>query len=328
MDKKKVIFMLRKLIRDLYPQTPAINPCNQGPLKKYYLLFEDDPKRLNRLIRSFDEQGVPLNGTYIDVAESRLHYYPISIGQYALAVYHSWLNTGNNEKRAHFLLIADWFMQHAILDERLGAYWLTDVPKPEYDVWEPWKSGFSQSRAISVLCRAYLETGNRAYLELAEKALLPFCFDISEGGVSVDRHKGQTFYEEYVAKWPTRVIDGHLFCLMGLYDMVRTAEGEGKELAQRLFDEGVEGLLRQILSYDLGYWLRFNRCEKPGYPVDDPCTLGYLRLVVRQLQILSDISGRKEIIVYANRFARYDKTSNILRMYLEKYKSLKKLNRL
>ena len=47
---------------------------------------------------------------FLDVEDSDFHYYPISIGQYALALFHSYLDTRNEEKKAHFLRIADWFV--------------------------------------------------------------------------------------------------------------------------------------------------------------------------------------------------------------------------
>ena len=324
----KSLFMLRKLLRDFKTETPLVHTNNSGRLEEYYFVFEHHPKRLNRLIKGFDNQGVPLNGAYIDVENKQLHYYPISIGQYGLALYHSWLKTGEESTKAHFLRIADWFMQNAVTDPQLGAYWLTDVPKPEYDVYSPWKSAFSQSRGISILCRAWQMTGQDAYLTMAAQALTPFRFDIREGGVSVDREQGKCLYEEYVAQWPTRVLDGHSFCLMGLYDFVRVGRGEAQQLAQSLFNEGIEGLIQQLPLYDMGYWLRFNRCDKPGYPVNDPCTLGYLRLVVAQLKLMAQLSGRSELAAFAEKFSQYDRLPNIIRMYREKFKSLRKLNRL
>jgi hypothetical protein len=245
-----------------------------------------------------------------------------------LAIYHSWLKTKDETKKAHFLRIADWFMENAVVDTRLGAYWLTDVPKPEYDVFKPWKSGFSQSRAISILCRAWQLTRNESYLKMAEHALVPFSIDTLAGGVSVDRNSGNCFYEEYVAQWPTRVLDGHIFCLMGLYDYIRIGKGDALILAKKLFDEGLEGLIQQIPLYDMGYWVRFNRCDKPDYPTEDPCTLGYLRLVIAQLNLLTQISGRPEPKAFAQQFSEYDRIPNILRMYRQKFKSLKRLNRL
>ncbi|MBU1679649.1 MAG: D-glucuronyl C5-epimerase family protein, partial [Bacteroidetes bacterium] len=271
------------------------------------------------------ENGVPLNTSYVDVAEPRLHYYPISIGQYSLAVYNSYVETGSEEKKEHFMRIADWFVINAVQGSNLGAYWLTEIPKPEYKVFSPWKSAFTQSRAISVLLRAWQITNEEKYLSIAASALNPFKFDISQGGVSVIRNSTK-FYEEYVAAEPTLVLDGHIFSMLGLYDFIRAVPEN--QLAKDLFNDGINALIKFLPEFDMGYWLRFNLCQMEHYPQIDPCTIGYLRLVLIQLKLLYEITKNDEFIKYYNKFKRYDKPGNILRMYLVKYKALKKLNRL
>ena len=326
--------MLRKLLRDFNTNRKIeINMDNQSEtLGYYYIKFDEDITKLNRLIHSFDKNGVPLNTTYIDVEDVKLHYYPISIGQYGLAIFHSWLKTHSAEKKAHFLRIADWFMDNRTEHTELGCYWLTDVPKPEYGVYHPWQSAFAQSRGISISLRAWQLTADDTYLNVATQALIPFTKDISAGGVSVDREKEETFYEEYVADLPTRVLDGHSFCLLGLYDYIRAVPENknynGHTLALRLFNEGIEGLIRQLPRFDMGFWPRFNRCDLPGYPQDDPCTIGYLRLVRQQFLILYQITGKEELRFFSEKFQHYDCIPNILKMYRHKFSALKKLNRL
>ena len=332
---RKIIFMLNKLWTDLkakgdYP--PLSDDFNSENLGHYYILFGTDLSRLNKLISRFDAEGIPLNDAYIDVEDARPHYYPISIGQVGLSIYHEYLSSGSLEKRNHFLKIADWFIKNQIQDDRLGAYWLTEIPKPEYKVFNPWKSAFTQSRALSILTRAWQETGEKIYFDTATKALFPFQYDISEGGVAIRRPGYETFYEEYVAEYPTRVLDGHLFSLFGLYDYIRVTSGPDHEketlVAKRLFDDGIEGLLQALPKFDLGYWLLFNRCEIPDYPKFDPCTINYLQLITRQLEVISKITNRTEFDDYRIRFMNYLSWKNILRMYRSKYQALKNLNRI
>ena len=68
--------------------------------------------------------------------------------------------------------------------------------------------------------------------------------------------------------------------------------------------------------------------EIDGYPKNDPCTVGYLRLVVAQLNILYGLTDNKEILKFATKFNSYLRVPNVLKMYKEKYSALKKLNRL
>lgn len=326
--------MLEKLRRDLFskPNIKCSENINTQELREYYLVFQEDKKKLNRLIAGYDENDIPLNTTYIDVEEKKLHYYPISIGQFALAVFHSWLKTNEAEKKAHFLRIADWFYNTRIEDKNLGTYWLTDVPKPEHQIQTAWKSAFVQSRALSVMLRAWQITSDDRYLKVCKKALIPFTKDIKDGGVAIRRIEGETFYEEYVAEYPTRVIDGHIFSLFGLYDFVRAVppelDAESHNLALQLFNDGVTGLANLWSRLDLGFWIRYSLSEVPGYPADDPCTASYLRLIEIQLKILRKINQNTELDCFSQKIEQVDKPLNVLKMYYLKYKSLKKLNRL
>lgn len=61
-------------------------------LTYYYFLFEEDKinTRGGNHPFQFDEAGIPLVHSYIDVVDGKgYYYYPITIGQYALAVFHS-----------------------------------------------------------------------------------------------------------------------------------------------------------------------------------------------------------------------------------------------
>jgi len=323
--------MLKKLFRDI-SSSPSPSNFDFGPiLNFYYFKFENNPQKLNRLISQYDENGIPLNKSYIDVQDARLHYYPISIGQYGLAVFHEWLDNKREKDQLQFLKIADWFKNSSIQDSKLGIYWLTDIPKPEFNVYDPWKSAFSQSRGISIGLRAFQITNDSEYYEMAKAALKPFLIDITEGGVSTGIDN-DIIYEEYVAASPTRILDGAIFALFGIYDMVRVSKGLNDHdtylLSKEIFDKGVEGLLHWLPKFDMGYWVYYNRCEIKDYPTNDPCTIGYLKLVIAQLNILYHITKNEKLNTYVFKFESYLKPKNILRMYIEKYRALKKLNRL
>ncbi len=331
----KLSKMAAKFLRDIRKrEAPFLlsDDLFSQKLGHYYFLFEDDPRKLNRLISSFDARGIPMNDAYVDVENPRRHYYPISIGQYALARFNRWISEGEGEVRDHFLRIADWFMESVSEDDTLGSYWLTDIPKPEYRVFRPWKSAFAQSRALSVLLRAWQMTGREEYLRTAGRALLPFEVDISEGGVAAFADSNAPIYEEYTAEAPTAVLDGHNFSLLGVFDFIRAVpeslDKSSHDRAVKIFEKGIEGLIQRLPDYDMGYWLRFNLCSMPHYPQPDPCSIGYYRLVLLQLELLHTLSGRDELIGYQHKFSGYDRPGNIMRMYMDKYRALKKMNRL
>ena len=330
---KKIRFMISKFqgdLKRLHEEREISQNLTGDRLLEYYLLFPEDFTKLNKLIVKYDDAGIPMNRSYIDVNDDSLHYYPISIGQVALAIWETYCNSGNREKLDHFLRIADWFCSQATQTPDMGAFWLTHVPKPEYGVYEPWKSAFSQSRGISVLLRAWQATKNDEYLELAGRALLPFEHHISDGGVRVDS-QSESFYEEYVAEQPTRVLDGHHFSLFGLYDFIRVAkiaDPVNWQKAEALFYAGIRGLEKKMPEFDMGYWVRFNLCEIEDYPKKDPCSIGYLHLVIAQMKILYRITNEPFLEQYYHKFQTYFRAPNLIRMYVDKAKALRKLNRL
>ncbi|RMF58712.1 MAG: hypothetical protein D6748_08060 [Calditrichaeota bacterium] len=321
--------MLRKLKRDLSRGEliyPVAEEVHSPELREYYFIMEE--KALKAGISQnfhFDEEGIPIIPTYIDVEERRMIYYPISIGQYGLSIFHTYLETGDEADRERFLKIVQWFYQNAQQDEKRGCFWLTDVPKPEFKIYSPWPSAFSQSRGISILLRGYQLTGEKAYLSMAGEALKIFQIPAAKGGVTTFTDVGP-IYEEYPAPFLTAVLDGTIFSLFGLYDYVRA--GEDTSLARKLFDEGISALKAILPRYDLGYWIRYNLCDQPFYPKIDPATITYFRLVNSQLRILHRITNEPFFLEIADRWKNYDHLFNILRMYLVKYIALRKLNRI
>lgn len=335
MEVSKVYFMTKRVLTDLFENT-KVDLCieHEQVLGYYYIIFKEDKinTRGGNKPFKFDEDGVPLIHSYIDVDEDKgYYYYPITIGQYGLSIFHQYLRTRDSHKKDHFIRIAEWFTNNAVVRNN-EAIWLTLVPKPEYKIFQPWKSAFSQSRAISILLRAWQLTSRPEFLDLATRALIPFTKDITDGGVSVDLKSGRTFYEEYVAEKPTRVLDGHIFALFGVYDYIRAITDEYDRLhaaiAKEIFNNGVNGLINWLPDFDMGYWVYYNQCELDDYPKEDVCTLGYMRLISNQLEILSGLSRQDVFLDYAAKFRSYITIPNIIKYYRMKYKALKSLNRI
>lgn len=328
---KKTIFMLRKLINDILRDRQIYelsDDMHSNQLGKYYLVFAED--RLSKgkdqaLITKFNQNGIPINKTYIDVIDKDYVYFPISIGQMGLAVFHTYLKTHAIADRDRFLHFAEWFYNNAERDKILGVRWLTDVPLPQYKNSGHWQSAFAQGRGISILLRGYQLTGEKKYAQMAEQALIPFTKPVAEGGVTSFTKWGP-FYEEYTAEVPTLVLNGMIFSLCGVYDFMRVLPEN--QLAKKIFSEGIQTLRNILLEYDLGYWSRYNKCRADWYPEVDPATAGYQRLHVVQLQMLYRLTGEVVFKEYADKFRNQDNLKNILKMYRVKYSALKKLKRL
>ncbi|MBC8526539.1 MAG: hypothetical protein ISS28_02285 [Candidatus Cloacimonetes bacterium] len=323
--------MLKKFATDL--KSPKVrynisNDLHSNLLKYYYFVFEEERVSAGKdqaLISKWDNNGIPLNKTYIDVKDKKYVYFPITIGQVGLAVFHTYLKTKSESDKQRFLKFVDWFYENSEITDNLGVRWLTDVSLPQYKNPGPWQSAFSQGRGISILLRGYQLTGNKKYAEMTEKALIPFTKPVSEGGVTSFTKWGP-FYEEYTAEVPTLVLNGMIFSLCGVYDFARVFL-ENK-LAKKIFDEGIQTLKNTLPEYDLGYWSRYNLCKADWYPEIDPATIGYQRLHITQLEMLYRLTNEEIFKKYAEIFKEQDNLLNAIRMYVEKYKSLKKLNRL
>jgi len=328
---KKFLFMLKKFATDLKSPKTRYNISNDlhsNLLKYYYFVFEEERVSAGKdqaLISKWDKNGIPINKTYIDVTEKEYVYFPITIGQVALAVFHTYLKTKSESDKNRFLKFVDWFYKNAEISDDLGVRWLTDVPLPQYKNPGPWQSAFAQGRGISILLRGYQLTDDKKYAEMAEKALIPFTKPVSEGGVTSFTKWGP-FYEEYTAEVPTLVLNGMIFSLCGVYDFVRVFPKN--RLAKKIYENGIQTLKNILPEYDLDYWSRYNLCKADWFPEIDPATIGYQRLHVSQLEMLHKLTKEEIFKRYAEIFKEQDNLFNAIRMYWVKYKVLKILGRL
>jgi hypothetical protein len=326
---QKYFFMLKKFYKDItrdrqiYQLSEDLHSSELG--EYYFIITEEQMLSGHSQQYHFDENGIPIIPTYIDVEDQRMVYYPISIGQYGLAIWNTYLRTQSEADKKRFLNIAEWFYDNKTEDSILGYYWLTDVEKPAYRIERPWKSAFSQARAINIMLRAFQLTGDEMYQVASSKALQLFQFSVNDGGITTFLKEGP-FYEEYPADAPVLVLNGHIFALCGIYDFIRTHPHSVE--AEDLFESGLNSLEKLLPKYDMGFWSKYSLCEATFHPEVDPSTIGYHYLHIIQLDLLNKLTGRDIFRQYADKWSAYSKFGNYLKMYLVKYKALKKMKRL
>lgn len=326
----KIFFMLRKLRKDLFRERQIYEisgDLHSPELGEYYFIMTEQQMKSGHSQQfHFDIEGIPIIPSYIDVEDKKMVYYPISIGQYGLAIWHTYLQTGDAQDKKRFLKIAEWFFHHRIDDKKLGSYWLTDVDKPAYRIKAPWKSAFSQARAINILLRAYQLLGREEYQTVAEKALIPFRYSVQEGGITTFLAE-DPFYEEYPSREiPVLVLNGMIFSLCGIYDYLRVFPKH--PLAAEIYGKGVATLQKIIYRYDLGYWSKYSLCEADFHPNVDPSTIGYHHLHIIQLDLMYRLTQTKIFKEYSEKWKQQVNWRNIIRMYFSKYKALRKMKRL
>lgn len=161
-----------------------------------------------------------------------------------------------------FLQAAQWLMENQ--DPNTGAwhvpvafnqnqfkYSLADEIPPG------WISSMGSAHAMSVLTRAYRETGNEEFLQASAKAIKVFSIPTSQGGVEARFMQSKIWFEEYPTHPNSFVLNGFMYSLLGLYDLwqtssqVLTMESVAKE-SQSLFEQGLKSLVSMAPLFDTG----------------------------------------------------------------------------
>jgi len=273
----------------------SITKCNieSKPEKigGYYLDFSCKSKYIGKL----DDKGIPL----YSLGSANLFYHPVVICQYALGLFEKFSLEKNKNAiyKERFLLQADWLVENIEeKDEMVG--WLVKYDIDDYDLKAPWLSAMAQGEAISVLTRAHLLTGNENYINIAKKALDIFEHSTAEGGI-VNEFITYPVYEEYPSQTkPVVVLNGFIFSLFGLYDLMIAI---GDKRANELFKRGIESLSNIIDLYDLRYWSQYHLFN---HPKSYPASFTYQLLVVEQLKTLHILTGEDKFLEYSNRWRK------------------------
>lgn len=328
--KNKYLFFLTRTLKDVF--NPTVWPISQDKhssnLGEYYFVFSEEAivnQKGGQKSIIYDDEGIPMNPTYIDVKDKDAVYFPITIGQTGLAVFNTWLKSGTDKDKERFLKFPRWFEEHGEDRGEKGIIWMTDVSLPQYKNPGPWQSAFVQSRGISNLLRGWQITGNKKWLEMAERALIPYTISVDDGGVTSFSDWGP-FYEEYTAEVPTLVLNGMIFALCGIMDFVRVFPEN--TLAKGLLEDGLETLRNVLPEFDAGFWSKYNLCKAPWYAKVDLATITYQHLHITQLTMLYEFSGDDIFHTYAEKFKKQLTPANALRMYFSKYRSLKSIGRI
>ncbi|XP_077998489.1 D-glucuronyl C5-epimerase-like [Glandiceps talaboti] len=153
---------------------------------------------------------------------------------------------------AHFYDAANWFVRNQ--DERGGwPIGVTRLLTEEMGELPPgWYSAMAQGHAMSTLTRAYRKTGKQEYLNSALKATKPFNLLSSEGGVKAVFMDKYPWYEEYPTNPSSFVLNGFIYSLIGLYDLMVTAPPAERGEAQQLYNQGMKSLKALLPLYDTG----------------------------------------------------------------------------
>lgn len=246
--------------------------------------------------------GLPVDGF------GEVNDWVIEIAQCALGF---WERRIEGEKvDEEFLFLAEWLLEHRS-DEPEGVVWRIDVPVPKYGREPGWISAMGQGQAISVLLRAHRLTERDEYLEVARAAFPALQRPVADGGTQsvVDGHP---VLEEYPADRPCAVLNGWIFALFGVHELV-VATGDPE--ARNLFERSASGLVELLPRYDNGWWSLYSLYDH-GRP--DLAKPFYQRLHPELLEGLALIHPDPRLGAYAERWRAQCTRRGVARASLDK----------
>jgi D-glucuronyl C5-epimerase C-terminus len=165
----------------------------------------------------------------------------------------------------------------------------------------PWTSAMSQATGLEALSRAFTAFGERAYLDIARRAL-PIFSVRPPIGVGIKTPLGRRFVLYSFAPGAA-IINGFLQALIGLHDY---AQASGDRVAWRLFRAGDAEARAEVPRYDTGAWSLY----EPGQ--ED--TLDYHVLVTGFLHELCARTGARVYCLTARHFDTYLRTAPALQL--------------
>ena len=285
---------LRNSHLTFWHDTPEINAyCLPQTLGEYYMPFlqkADYPG-------PYDAVGIPFLDYQGNLGRQ---YNPIAIAQFGLGNFNAFRRSGDAERRKKFLAVADWLVS-ALEPNRAGVY----VWNHHFD-WDyrtglraPWQSALAQSQGISVLVRAYAETGNHRYLESAKAAFEALQRETGDGGMVHVDERGDIWLEEYIVSPPTHILNGFMWGMWGVYDFFLAT---GDTVAERMFEAMVQTLRNNLSNYDLGFWSLY---EQSGTWLPMIASPFYHQLHIVQLRLMYVLTGERVFLRYADRWESY-----------------------
>lgn len=180
-----------------------------------------------------------------------LDFLPITVAHYGLAHYSKWVVNGDAASLEKAVRAADWFVDNQ--DSSGGWPALFDFefhPPMTTTLKSGWYSGMSQGMAADLLAKIYVEKKETRYRTAALRGLNPLSVPVENGGVQ-RLYEGQyQWWEEYpTTNRPTYVLNGFIYCLIGVYDVAKLLNDSR---ASQLYDSGLASLKRMLNLYDLG----------------------------------------------------------------------------
>lgn len=225
--------------------------------------------------------------------------FPIAIFQYGLGAYDLYLQTNDKGYLKRVIKAGDWAVDNQLED----GGWRCFFHRGERNTY----SSMGQGEGISLLARCYIKTKEEKYLRAMKKALNCMISPMDDGGTAYSDKEEAILYE---AVGRPVVLNGWIFSVFGLYDYLILFPNDRK--AKKFFDKTIKSLCDRLEQFDLGYWSKYDDGEMVASPF-------YHRLHISLLNALYDLTGKKVLNEYADRFNEYSNSKyNAARAFTKK----------
>lgn len=230
-------------------------------------------------------------------------YHPVSIAQYGLAEVSNYIYTNDKYYLDEAVNQGNYFIEEAQKNDGYLYYNIDNyqVPGTDYTLRAPWASAMGQGLALSLLSRLYDITGDEKYRLVCELILKPLTVSVNDGGLKTD-FNGNTFFEEYPSTFPSYVLNGFMFTLIGLYDCKEIVQSN---LADELYRKGIETLKRILPYYDHNGISCYHLAHLNGTKLPVHYSSKYHKLHITQLNLLYKIEEAEIFMFYRDRWLDY-----------------------
>ena len=239
--------------------------------------YNNMTEKVTKLPNLLENNRLPLLNTGTKEVEM-----PVAIFQYGLGAYDLYLQTGENRYMKKFNQTVKWAIEHQDKDGRWNTFFYI-YPENPY-------GAMAQGEGASLLLRAYVQTGDEKYLEVAQKAIDYMTKSIEKGGTTI-YDKDNVVFAEYT-HLPI-VMNGWIFALWGLYDYVLATKDEGQY--RELLSKSCETLIKYLPQFKTRYWSKYDLAGMIASPF-------YHNLHIAQMQAMYQLTGKSIFDEYAKRW--------------------------
>lgn len=217
---------------------------------------------------------------------------PHGIAQAAREAFYAYEKTGSEENLSRALFLVDYLLNTSV-DKGDYLIWEYPFPWPSYDLEKGWRGSLCQAGILKALMLAYKHTGEERYRVASEKALKAFSVPVDKGGL-LKLRDGYYWYPEYVKESPPYVLNGFITTLLWLKEY---ADYFNSSEAEKLYQRGVEALIKFLPEYDAGGWSYYDA-------LGNKANRHYHKMHVWQMQVMYNLTGEEIFQEYHDRWLR------------------------